>query len=190
MRHQIAHGKCVAHHKALELPCVAQHSSQQKAVARRRHAVQIHVGAHHRRRARLHRRMERRQIHIPQLLVRDIRGIVIAPSVGRAVTGEVLHRCQHMPRFARERPLKSLDLCLRHRRSQKRVFAGAFHNAAPAWIARNIHHRRKTPAHARRTRLARRHGLRPLHHGRVPGCRHRQRNREHRLESVNYIQAE
>src|SRR6185437_9273118 len=94
--------------------------------------------------------MERRQVYIPEQLLGNIRRIVIAPAVRRAVTREVLHARDYRigPQFI---ALEPAHLRPRHGRPQIGILARAFHNAPPACIARNIHHRRKRPLDSRRT---------------------------------------
>src|SRR5258705_884464 len=86
--------------------------------------------------------------------------------------------------------LKSAHLCRRHHRTEIGVFTGAFNNASPARVARNIDHRRKRPVDADGARFAGSNTLRALHHFRIPRSSHSNWHREDRVKTVNDVEAE
>ncbi len=85
--------------------------------------------------------------------------------------------------------LESAHLGPRHGRAQIGVFTGAFNNAAPTRIARNIHHGSEGPLDAGRTRILGRHPLGMFFDRRVPGGSHRQRDRKDGAIAVDYVKA-
>ena len=100
---QVAHGVRVADHEPLEPPGPAQHLGEQPAVAGRRDTVEVHVGRHHVAGTCLDRRLERREVHVPELGVGQVDLVVVTPTEGGAVPGEVLRtgddalRCTERP---------------------------------------------------------------------------------------------
>src|SRR5258705_646257 len=86
--------------------------------------------------------------------------------------------------------LKSAHLCCGHQSTEIGVFAGAFNNASPTRVARNIDHRRKRPVNADGARFAGSNALRPLHHFRIPRSSHANWHREDRVKTVNDVKAE
>ncbi len=89
--HEITHGIRVTHYESLEAPLLPQNVAQQKRVAGRRHVVEIHVGRHRATHTRVDRGLERWEVDVVKLRVTQIRRVVIAASVGRAVAREVFH---------------------------------------------------------------------------------------------------
>ena len=87
---QVVHRVGVADHEALEPPGPAEHIGEQPAVARRRDAVEGHVGGHDVAGAGLDRGLERREVDVPELGVGDVDLVVVAATEGGAVAGEVL----------------------------------------------------------------------------------------------------
>src|SRR5258705_3070454 len=85
--------------------------------------------------------------------------------------------------------LKSAHLCFGYRRTQIGVFTGAFNDAPPARIARNVYHRRKRPVDADGSSFTGGNRLRPLDHFRIPRSSHSNWHREDRVKTVNDIEA-
>src|SRR5258705_13200549 len=86
--------------------------------------------------------------------------------------------------------LKSAHLCFGYRRTQIGIFTGAFNDAPPARVARNIYHRRNRPVDADRPRLTSRNRLRALDHLRIPRSSHSNWHRENSVETVDDGEAE
>ena len=70
---EFLHRRVVAHHKAVELPFVAQHTGQRERIRRSRHAVEIIEGAHECADAGVERGLERWKIDVAQVCVRKYR---------------------------------------------------------------------------------------------------------------------
>src|SRR5258708_39972546 len=97
-------------------------------------------------------------------------GVVVASSIRCTIARKVLDTGENVVRAPYGIPLKAAHLCLGHARPEKRIFAGAFHNASPARVASDIDHRGKGPVDADGTGLSRGHGLNLLCKGGIPGC--------------------
>ena len=87
---------------------------------------------------------EWRQINLVHGPGGHIHGAVIAPGRDHPISGEMLGGGGNGGRPAKARPLKPADFCFAEAGTKPGVFAGAFHHAAPARIARHIEHRRKS----------------------------------------------
>src|SRR5437762_11935552 len=92
--------------------------------------------------------MKRRQIKLPQSAFGDFYGIVIATAFRRAIADEVLRAGGDAVGGIQTRALVTSNIRASDRRSQKRIFAGAFDHSSPARIPGNIHHGRESPANA------------------------------------------
>src|SRR6202021_2035157 len=144
--------KCVREHNAFEAPLAAQNVGEEPMISAGWHIVQIHVSAHKAAGACLLCRVEGDQIDIAHQLFRHIRGVVVPPTVRGAVARKMLDAGQDAVRSDLG-TLKSMYLRSSHGGAQVRILAGAFRNAAPACVARNIHHRCKGPLNACRARI-------------------------------------
>ena len=112
--------------------------------------------------------MEGREIDVPKLLVGDVGLFVVAATGGSAVAGKVLDAGHDVIGRAEVRALKSSDLGLRHAGAEEGIFAGAFHDAAPARITRDVDHGGEGPLDAGGAGFAGGHGLRLLGEQRDP----------------------
>src|SRR6267378_3293883 len=100
----------------------------------------------------------------------------------------VMFQAGHDPvRVGNRGSLKSTHAGGGVQRAKPWVFAKPLGDAAPARIARQIHHWRERPVNARRRRLARGNGLRPLEQFGFPRTRLRKWNRENGAKTVNDI---
>ena len=115
---------------------LAQQARQQKAVGRAGNAIERCQRRHHRTNAALDQGSERRQIDVVQQALRQECRVVVAPAFPCAVADEVPGRDQqHVSVAARSSPWNPRN-CARHGGAKIGFFAGAFHHAAPARIAR------------------------------------------------------
>ena len=187
VRFQVPDCKGVREHNALKAPLAAQNVGEQPMIPAGRHVVQIHVSAHKAASACLLCRMEGNQINVAHQLFRHIRGVVVPPTVSGAVAGKMLDADQDAVR-SELGTLKSIDLRSSHGSAQVRILAGAFHNAAPPRVARNIHHRCKCPLDARRARILCSPVLGLFFDRGIPRRGHRQRDRKHGAVSMDYIE--
>ena len=80
----------VAHHEALESPGLAQHLGEQPSVAAGGNTVQAHVRGHHVSGAGVDRRLERREVDVPEFGVGQVDLVVVAPTERGSVPGHVL----------------------------------------------------------------------------------------------------
>lgn len=142
------------HDQAWVVPLLPQHAIQQPHVGRCRNARQFVECRHGRDRTGSEGGPKRREIDLAQRPLGDIYTVVIQPSFGRAVGGEMLgtgcHRigiCQSCIALEAAHP----RLCEQPR--QQHVFASALDATAPACIAGDVHHRREGPVQTHRTGL-------------------------------------
>jgi len=190
MPRQREDGVGVADDKTLKTHLLAKHLAQHVRVAARGHVVQRHVGRHHRAAACVDGRLKGRQVNILQLDFGQVATVVVAPAVGRTVTGKMFHAAQDAAGRTERGPLETQHLRTGHRTSEVRILAGAFDHAPPAGVAGDVHHRRKGPVDARGERLRRRDLRGAPEQLRVPRRGHRQRHGEGRFVAVDDIEAE
>ena len=105
---QLGHGRVVALDEPVEAPALLQRLGLQVAVRAPGHAVDRVERAHERVGPRVHGRLERRQVEVPEPLDRHVGGVVVATGVGLAVGGEVLDARDHLVRRAVVAPLRAL----------------------------------------------------------------------------------
>jgi hypothetical protein len=182
---QVADGVGVADHEALEAPGVAQHLREQPVAGRRGNAVEVHVRGHHVARPGLDRGLERREVDVPQLVVRQVDLVVIAATERGPVPAEVFGAGDDSAGA-----LEAADLCRGDRGAQYGILAGALDDPAPARITGDVDHGGERPVNAHRAGLAAGDGLAPLDDVRVPGGGHGDRHREDGAQTVDHIEAE
>ena len=190
MGDEVPNGVGVAHDEALEAPRVAQHLGEQPAAARRRNPVEVHVGGHHVAGAGVDRRLERREVHVPELGVGEVDLVVVAPTERGAVAGEVLRTGDDAVRRTQLVALEAAHLGDGHGGAEVRVFAGALDDPTPTWIAGDVDHRRERPMDADRTRLTGGDRLATLDRLGIPRRRHRDRHRKDRAQPVDDVETE
>ena len=117
-------------------------------VSGRWHAIDVVEGVHKCRSTCIERGLERRQIGFPQSAVAHFHGIVIAATDGCTIRRKMFRARHDGIEVAKFLALETFDAGVSNSRTQIRVFAGAFHDAAPTRIARNVHHRGKRPMDA------------------------------------------
>jgi hypothetical protein len=181
---QLRDGVVVGHDQAIEAPTRAQPIRQQRAVATGGNPVQRNESRHDRARAGIHGSVVGRQVNVAELALGQVRRGVVEAGFHRAVTGEVLDGGHHGVRCGQIIALETAHLCLRHRRAEVRIFAGAFDDASPARIAPEVHHRAECPVHPHRGCFLRRRTIDALPQVRVPGRGHRQRHRKDGAKAV------
>ena len=180
-------GRVVGDDEALELPLAAQDVGQQFAVGGRGHAVDVVERTHQRQCAGIQGGLERRQVHVAQGLRRHVHEVVVQAGGNRAIGGEVLGRGQQRIGRGQVLALEAAHAGGGELAGQVHVLAGGFGHAAPALVARDIHHRRERPVDAGRSRFLR---------GRPRGAFGQvgfetggfaQRDREHRAHAVDHV---
>ncbi len=187
---QAAHGVGVADHEAVETPLLPEHLGEQPAVAGGGHPVEVHVRRHHVAGSGGQRRLERREVHVPELVVGQVDLVVVPAAEGCPVTGEVLGSGDHPLRRTEPLALESPDLGRRHRRAEVGVLTRSLHDPAPARVTRDVHHGGEGPVDPDGARLAGRDRLTPLDRRQVPRRRHGDRHREDGAQPVDDIEPE
>ena len=188
-RIEIADGSAVAHHEVFESPLVAQNLLQQTCAATARIIVESLVGTHHLAHLRiLHQRLEGRHVGLPEVAHRHIGEVDGVASVFRsAVYGIVFGTRPELAILRRLRSLQSAHHLCAHHGGQIGVFAIGLLATSPARVAEDVHVRcpyaqavellvfALQVVHAvviLRTKLGAGHVEHPIHHVRVPRCRH------------------
>ena len=93
---ELADGEVVGHDEAGEPPLLAQDAAQQLAVGRRRNAVELDVGVHHRAQAGgTHDRLERMEVDLAELALTEVGRRPVEPALRGAVADEVLGGRDH-----------------------------------------------------------------------------------------------
>src|SRR5260370_31060666 len=117
-------------------------------------------------------------------------GVMVGAAFGCDIAGKRLRGRQNVIWDADRFALEAAHLGLSHARTEIGIFPGAFHDAPPARISCDVHHRRKGPSDAHRTGLSGRHALHMLRFVRIPRGSERERNWVDRAEAVNNVVAE
>ena len=151
---------------------------------------EVHVGGHHVAGTGLDRRLERREVHVPELGVGQVDLVVVAPTERGPVTGEVLRTGNDAVGCPQLAALEAAHLGDGHGRAEVRVFSGALDDPTPTWIAGDVDHRRERPVDAHGTRLAGGDRLAALDRLGIPRGRHRDRHRKNRAEPVDDVETE
>ena len=99
--------------------------------------------------------MKRRQIVLPQSVLGNFRGVIVAATFGCAVTREVFWASGDTVGRIETGSLVTAHIGAGHYLAKIGILAGAFRHSAPARVARDIDHRRKSPADAARGSLTR-----------------------------------
>ncbi len=145
---ELGHRGPVAHHQSREAPLVLEQAADEPGVGRHGHAVQIVEGRHHRHHAGRDAGVEGRQVHLAELRLGDVGGVVVLARLGRSIADEVLGAGRDAIGRGRIRPLEAAH----HGRPQHgdvvRSLAGALGDPTPARIARDVDHRREGPVDA------------------------------------------
>lgn len=157
---------------ALEAPGVPEEFGEQVRVRRRRDAVDVVVGTHHRARTALaHGHLERRQDDVGKLARSHADRGEIAAGPGGGVPSEVLES-RHDPGR-----LQSLHIAGGDGTDQVGVLADGLLDPSPAGVAHHVEHRGQALVHADGAHVpadGRRHGAhQPRVEGGAPGERHR-----------------
>src|SRR5215472_17342298 len=152
--------------------------------------VEVHVCAHEGSDAGVGCRFERRQVDVPHLFFGNVGGVVVAATVGGAVSGKVFGAGHDVVGQVRLCSLETENLRAGHRRAKVWIFAGAFDHASPARVAGDVDHGAKGPGNADCAGFAGGDGLCGFDHLWIPGRRHRNRRRKDRVIAVDDIEAE
>src|SRR5438067_5474436 len=103
---------------------------------------------HERGAAGAHGRVEGRKVDLAHRPIGHIGDVVVTTAFGGAVAREVLRCSRNRITRPQARALKTAYSRRRHEAPEVWVLTGALHDSPPAWIARDVDHRRKGPVHA------------------------------------------
>src|SRR5262249_55416004 len=109
---------------------------------------------------------------------------------GGAVARKVLGSGKDVAGTSHKRTLEAAHLGRRHRSPQVGVLTGAFNNAPPAGITRDVDHGCESPVDSNCPCLRGRHTPDLLDPGRIPRGSHSQGNRENSVKSVDHVISE
>ena len=179
--------KCIGSHEAAESPVLPEDVGQQPAISTRGDVVQIHVGAHQATCALLHRGVKRNQVDVPHQFFRNVRSVVVSPSLCCSISREVFDTCYHAIRPEAD-ALESPHLGPSHRGPEIWVLAGSFLNSTPTCIASNVHHRRERPPDPCSPSLIRRECLRLFLDRGIPRRSHPERYWEEGAIAMDHVQ--
>ena len=187
---QLLDRRPIALDEAVELPLALEDLVHRVAVRAAGNAVDRVERAHHGVGAGIDRRLERRQVHVAEALLRHVRRVVVAPGFGLSVGDEVLRARDQLVPSAVVRSLGPLHAGRAEHRVQVRVLAAALGDPAPPRLMRDVDHRRVGLLQADGRRLARAVGGVGERHVRVEARGGAQRNREGRAEAVDGVEGE
>src|SRR5579859_3372141 len=183
------HGVGIADDKTVEFPLIAKDVLKKPAIAGGGDVVQIEVGAHGGANAGFDGGVKGSEIDVVEESFGKVGFVVVAANNGGAVAREMLHASEDVIRRANEIALKTADLRSGHGGAEIGILAGAFDDAAPARIARDVQHRSKNPVDADGTSFFCGDGLSLCDGSRIPGSSQSDRYREDGAKAVNDIKA-
>src|SRR5579859_5101077 len=183
------HGVGIADDKAVKFPLIAKNVMKKPPIAGGWDVVQIEVGAHGGANAGFDGGVKGSEIHVVEESFGKVGFVVVAAPYGGTVARKMLHASEDVIRRADEIALKTAHLRSSDCGSEIRIFAGAFDDAAPARIARDVQHRSKGPVDADGTSFFCGDGLSLCDGSRIPGCSHGDRYGEDGAKAVNDIEA-
>src|SRR5437016_12689017 len=122
---------------------------------RGRNSDEIINGSHECGRAFIDSRMKRRQIVLPQSVLGNFRGVIVAATFGCAVTREVFWASGDTVGRIETGSLVTAHIGAGHYLAKRGILAGTFRDSAAARVARDLDHRSKSPADAARGSLTR-----------------------------------
>src|SRR4029077_4096228 len=137
-------------HQTPESPFLPQDLLQRERICRRRHSVEGVEGAHQGSSTGFDSRVKWWQIELRQSMLRDFGGVVVSPTLRRAIANIVLGARGNAIRRIQTRTLVAPYVGGRHRGTQKRILARTFCHASPTSVARDVDHRGKRPPDAAR----------------------------------------
>jgi hypothetical protein len=148
----LADREIVGDDTAFETPLLAEHPGEKVAVGSAEDAVDLVVCAHHRGDAGgAHRRLERVEVHLPELTRKDPCRRPVHPAFRCAITDQVLRGRDHA--LAEVATLEPAHERHAHLRDQVGVLAEGLLGPSPAWIAADVEHRCKPLMRADGTHL-------------------------------------
>ena len=180
----------IGHHESFEAPFVAQDVGEEVFVAGGRHAVVVVERGHDRGGACFHGRFVGRQVVFAEKTLAHVDRIVVAAGESGAVAGVVFDAGHDGIGIAHTFALKAAHPRLGDAATQPGVFAGAFHDPAPAGIAGHIDHGCEGPVQARSGGLGTGHPRRFFNRVHIPAGGFAERDGENGFVAVNDVVAE
>src|SRR5207244_11587063 len=138
----------IAIDNATESPLLAQNLLEDKRIGRCRNSIKRIKCTHDARRTGIDRATKGRQIVLPQSVLRYLRAVVVASSLGGSVSHIVLGAGGDAVGSTKPRTLIAPDVGGGHCRTQVGVFSCAFGDAAPPRVSGGIRDGCKRRAHA------------------------------------------
>src|SRR5579871_2192180 len=185
--HEFADGGQVTIDDAAETPLFAKNLLKRERVRGSGNSVQRIESAHDRSGTGIEGGTKRRKINFAEAMFGHVGGVVVAASLGGAVTHVVLGAGKNAFRIGEMAALIATDVGSGERRAEERIFAISFGGAAPAGFAGNVDHGRKSPADTGGGGFASRDAGGTFRKLRIPRGRNAERNRKLGAESVNDI---
>ena len=126
-------------------PSVLEDFCDKEAVCRYRSSTQIVEAAHQGCRTGLYTSLKRRKVCVPKSLVRNFCIDIIHTCFRCRIACEVLEAGCNPVLLRHVVSLITLDGSLTEYGVCIYIFSISFHHTAPAWVTRNVHHRRECP---------------------------------------------
>ncbi len=189
MQDQFVFRRVVRYHKPAKVPFAAQNIGQQMMIAGRWNPGNIVERRHDGDGAGIDARLERRQVDLTQRRFRNIGGIILHPTLHRAISREMFQAGQHGILGLKVRSLETLDARPGKQAPQPRILSRAFGHPAPTLVTGDINHGRKRPVDAARRRFDGRCARGAPRQFGIETGRLTHRYRENRLQSVNNVGA-
>ena len=188
MGNHFANRTPVRNQYAIKAHAAAQFTPNEGRIARCRNPVggaeRVHDGGG----SGLHAGLKRRQNPVVQRVRAVVGGVVVLAGHRESVARKVLQAGSQGRGVVQVVALKSAYAGFGDPGAEVGIFAGAFHHAAPAWIAADVDHGRKGPVNAVGGGLKGCGARGILNGSKVPTRSFGERNRRKRLVSVDYIQ--
>src|SRR5713101_3961141 len=187
--HEFGNGGPIAINESLETPLLPEDLLQSERICGSGDSVQRIERGHDGGRARIHGRVEWRQIKLPQGMFGEFHRIVISTALRRTVANKMFRARRDTISPIEPRSLVTAYIRSDHRRAKIRVFSRALGHSSPARISRNIYHWGKGPADATSRCLAGGYARHFLDQFRMPRGSQSERNGKLRAKSVNDVKA-
>ena len=177
----------VGHHEALEAPLAAEHLVEEPGIGRGMLSVHDVEAGHHASHACPHGSLVGRHVLVEHAPAAHVHRIVVATGLGSAVEGVVLQAGHDVVLLLEVALIAAHKSCC-DEAAQVGVLAAALHDAAPARVERNVHHRAVGPRDAVRRALLGSDACTALNGGNVPRAGLSQRDGQDGAVAVYHVE--
>src|SRR5581483_6890499 len=188
MGYQFPHRAIIGHYDSAKSPLFPQDLSERKWIGSGRNPIDGVERAHNAGCACIDRGVKRRQIELPQRVLRNLGAVVVSSAFGSAVAYIVFGTGSNAVRCIQPGTLVAANVGSGDSGSEIGVFPGALGNPAPARIAWDVDHGGEGPTDSAGRSLAGRDSGGLLNQLRIPRGGEGQRNGKFRPKAVDHVE--